>query len=229
MSEEAKGTLKDDVTSINEQEKNNLIKFTVAAADEITKKKGKPGKTRKTKVELTKENGITYQILATYEGAPPPGSNVEAKIKSIGLNDKLTNNLVGQYINGKITLNHVRDIIRINTIDDIVKLDPNSQKRLIETIIQNRNEQNDNNSAEASIVLIKSGNESKYIVDTWYRGILRLIQKLSQSMDIDDETTKQLSNNQKHQLINKISQLISKLQHLIQILEKQVENNNKTL
>jgi phenylpyruvate tautomerase PptA (4-oxalocrotonate tautomerase family) len=48
-------------------------------------------------------------------------------------------------------------------------------------------------------------------------------------MDIDDETTKQLSNNQKHQLINKISQLISKLQHLIQILEKQVENNNKTL
>jgi hypothetical protein len=218
MLEEAKGTLKHDVTSINEKDKANLVKLTVAAVADVTNKKSKSGKTQKTIVELPEINGMKYQITATKKEVQPTGATVENRIRSIGLIDAVTDKLIEKYSKGEITQNHVRDINKINTIENVTTLDSGSQEKLIETIIKNRNEQNDINSSEAAFILLKNNKVTKYIVDNWYRGILRIIEKLSLYADVSEDTIHNLSAEQNYYLSEKLSDLISKLERLLNLL-----------
>jgi hypothetical protein len=217
--EEAKGTLKHDVTSINEKDKANLLKLSVAAVNDVTKKKSKSGKTQKTIVELPETDGMKIQITATKKEGQSSRATVEDKIRSIGLLDVITDKLIEKYSIGEITQNHVRDICKINTIENVTALDSSSQESLIETIIKNRNEQNDSNSSEAAVILLTNNKISKYIVDNWYRGILRMIEKVSLYTEVSEDTICRLSYEQKHFLSEKINDLIAKLEKLLSLLK----------
>ncbi|MBB6218093.1 hypothetical protein HNQ80_004233 [Anaerosolibacter carboniphilus] len=220
MAEEAKGTLKDDVTSISDQGKTSLITLSITATTDVKNKKSKSGKTKKTTVELTEIDGVKYQIVATNEEKSKPRATVEDKIRSIGLVNKVTGTLIEKYKKGEITSNHVRDISKINTIENVTKLASDSQRKLAEIIIENRNIQNDINSSEAAILLLKSGQRDKFVVDTWYRGILRLVQKLRCYAEVSEEAVAALSFEQNSHLSANIKELISKLNALLLLLEK---------
>lgn len=79
MIDEAKGNLED--TSLNEQGKRKLIDLSVTATQDITKKKDKTGKSKKTTVELGEIDGIKYRIQAIKQ--PENGSKTENIIDNI--------------------------------------------------------------------------------------------------------------------------------------------------
>lgn len=143
---------------------------------------------------------------------------MEIKIRALGFSDSLTNKLLEKYKHGEISSNHVRDIGKINSIEEVSKLNQESQENLANKIIEKRNEQTDENSSEAAIILIKNGNTEKYIIDTWYRGILRLINNLHRFANVDESTVNQLSSAQKDNLSKKIKVLIERLEKLILLL-----------
>lgn len=217
---EAKGTLKEDVTSISEQEKARLINLSLTAANDVKNKKGNSRKTKKTTVELAEIGDVTYQLIATNKEKNQSRATTEDKIRSIGLVNSVTSTLIRKFQEGKISSNHVRDITKITNLDNITQLAPGTQDKLTEIIIENRNIQNDINSSEAAILLIKSGKSDKSTVDTWYRGVLRLIQKLSHYADVDDETASNLSLEQFSHLTANLKILISRLNALLLLLEK---------
>ena len=94
MIEEAIGTLKDDVMSIDEQGKTNLINLSVTATNDIIMKKGKTGKTWKANIELYNNRGITYKNVAIDESALPPKATVKNTILSIGLKNVVSNKMI---------------------------------------------------------------------------------------------------------------------------------------
>ncbi len=76
MGDEAKGNLED--TSLNEQGKRKLIDLSVTVTQDVTKKKDKNGRSKKTTDELCEIDGVKYRIQAIRQ--PESGSQTESKI-----------------------------------------------------------------------------------------------------------------------------------------------------
>ena len=144
----------------------------------------------------------------------------EDKIKALGLDLTITHELLTKKNDGKIKSYHIDDIIETNLVEDISKLDQESQKQITENIIKNRNEYSLQNKEEISLFILRSGKINRFLLEHWYAGILRTIEKLICQADVKEEIVNELSLEENRHLKSRVKKLIILLQKLISLLEK---------
>ena len=110
--------------------------------------------------------------------------------------------------NGEINSNHISDLQKLTLLKDLIKLNPDDQDTAVKNIIENRDEKNLINEEEISSRIIKNGYEDEFTLDTWYKGMIRLINKLSFHSNVSADVMKCLSNDQQLNLKTQISNLI---------------------
>jgi len=205
MKDEVYCTL-EEMDTLNNQEKEIYQGLTEKAINEV---KSKNREINKATIGLMNVNGVKIKIVATYPNKTTPDSprTVEFQIKSIGLKSEVTDKLIEKYKNREINQNHVRDIAGINSIDNVIMLNPDIQMQIVNDIIENRNIQNDLDSAIAALYIIKNGGKNKFIVDNWYNEVLRLINKLHNCLDVDEKNIYALSSEKIEFLEFKIEEL----------------------
>jgi len=160
MSIEVKGSLNQDVNSLNNNQKYNLTEYSFVAAKDVGNKKGKA---RKTIVELGEVNGIKLFVTAIDDSMKRHRQTTEDKIKALGLDLTITHELLTKKNDGKIKSYHIDDIIETNLVEDISKLDQESQKQITENIIKNRNEYSLQNKEEISLFILRSGKINRFL------------------------------------------------------------------
>jgi|GEM_PF-1257202 len=217
MSIEVKGSLNQDVNSLNNNQKYNLTEYSFVAAKDVGNKKGKA---RKTIVELGEVNGIKLFVTAIDDSMKRHRQTTEDKIKALGLDLTITHELLTKKNDGKIKSYHIDDIIETNLVEDISKLDQESQKQITENIIKNRNEYSLQNKEEISLFILRSGKINRFLLEHWYAGILRTIEKLICQADVKEEIVNELSLEENRHLKSRVKKLIILLQKLISLLEK---------
>jgi len=220
MSDEVMGSLKRDVTSLDVTQKDELVKNGFIATNDVKDKKSKAQKTRKTTVDMGIINGIKLAIVATDTTIPKKGKNTEEKINELGLDFNITQALLKQKNDGEINTNHVNDIIHTNLVDDISELSHATQKQITDTIIKNRNEYNSLNKEEVSFYILKSGKINGFLLDNWYNGLMKFIEKLFQLSSVNEEIINHLSSDKRKILISKIKEMIKAMDKLIILIKK---------
>ena len=130
MNEEIKGTLRDDVDSLDEKQKNNLADNCFVAAMDIDSINGKA---KKITVDAGIKDGYKLTIVAVKDTATTttrPTS--QERLISCGLAETVVKNVTSKLAEGKITSNHISDIRKTNLLDEISALDEDFQQVAVE-------------------------------------------------------------------------------------------------
>lgn len=214
MSEnEVKGSLNDDVSSLDKDQKQQFTDMSYLATNDVEKKKGRA---RKTRIKVPGKNKFEFELVATNNNIKrKPYPTAEDKLKAIGLSKEVSNNLIKKIDDGDINSNHITDLQKLNMIEKLIKLNPEDQDTAIQNVIKNRNKRNQINSEEISSLIIRNGHEDEFTLETWYSGMIRLIDKLSSHANVDADVVTRLSNQQQLVLKTKIDSLIRILNRFI--------------
>lgn len=169
----------------------------------------KKGKARKTRIKMPSKDGINYELVAINtminKNLYP---KAEDKLKLIGFSEEVSNNLHNSINDGEINSNHITDLQKINLLDKLIKINPNDQNTAISSVIENRNSRNSINAEEVSSFIIRNGYEDDLTLDTWYRGMIRNINKLSTHSNVSADVFKRLTNDEQLHLRTRIDDLI---------------------
>lgn len=193
MIDEVKGSI-NDVDSFSQDEKTELVEKSFVAITAVSKKKGKA---RKTEVAMGTVNGMklfTYGIDESIKSRSRP--KPEDRIRAMGLEKVVTEKIVSEIKEGKVTSRHLDDLVKTNLIEEISKLDSKSQQEITQTLFDNKNERNAKNTEDISVVILQNGTISNYLTENWYSGLLRTIIKLSQQASVNKEILDELSDEQ---------------------------------
>lgn len=213
---EAQAHLK-DLSSLEKPEKEGLMILLHKAVNEVYDKNPS---SKHAKLQCDKKEGIKITIRAHKENSDPPGTATVKRINVLGFDQKVTKHLVNQYKSGEIKSYHVTDLNKTNLIDEVSTLDTDTQLEVVETIIKNRNEHNMTNTEDVSLYLISKGKVDVFIIENWYRAILKTLHKLIRLADVNTNVINFLSNEQKQFLIDKVIKLSKELVNLQRKLEK---------
>ena len=218
MNEEIIGTLRDDVKSLDEKQKKHLTDNCFVAAMDIDSKKGKA---KKITVDAGIKDGYTLAIVAVKDIATNTTRlTSHEKLISFGLAETVVKNVTSKLAEGTINSNHISDIRKTNLLDEVAALDDDSQLEAVEDIIKHRNESVLINSEHISWLTLKNGKVNKFLIENWYRGILRSIERLVLHADISSEVVDELFQEQRQHLVQRIKTLIKKLENLLTLLER---------
>lgn len=213
MNEEIRETLKEDVKSLNEKE--NLTDNCFVAAMDVQK-----GKSKKITVDADLKDGCKIAIIVQKDTITTSNRpTVKEKLSSFGFAKTVVKNVTSKLEEGKINSNHISDIRKINLLDEISVLDEASQQETVEEIIKNRNEYNLINSEYIAWLSLKRGKINKFLVENWYRGILRNIERLLLQADVSHNVIHELDSGQNLHLIQRIKTLIRELENLLNLLQ----------
>jgi len=203
---EVRGSLNDDVTSLDNNQKQQFTDMSYLATNDVEQKKGK---VRKTRIRVPGKNGIEFELVATNTNIEKKSyPTAEDKLNLLGLSNEINTNLLNKIKNGEINSNHISDLQKLTLLKDLIKLNTDDQSTAIKNIIENRDNKNLINEEEISSRIIKNGYEDEFTLDTWYKGMIRLINKLSFHSNVSADVMKCLSNDQQLNLKTQISNLI---------------------
>jgi hypothetical protein len=218
VNEEIKGTLKDDVDSMDDKQKDNLVDNLFTAVMDVVSKKGRG---KKTTVDAGFREGIKLSIVAENDTAKTTNrQSARERLNNFGLAETVVKNVTSKLEEGKINSNHISDIRKTNLLDEITALDQDSQQEAVEEIINTRNERDLINSEHISWLVLKKGKINTFLVENWYRGILRTIERLALQADVSRDVVDALLPEQNQHLLQRIKFLINKLENLLTLLER---------
>lgn len=203
---EVRASLYEDVSSLDNYQKKQFTDMSFLATNDVERKKGK---FRKARIKMLSKDGIDLELVATnttFKKNHYP--KAEDKLKLLGFTKEVNDNLLNKIINGEINSNHINDLQKLILLERLKQLNPEDQNTIIKSIIDNRTNRNSINAEEISSYVIKNGDEDEFILDTWYRGMLRLIYKLSSHSNVGVDVFLRLSKDQQLNLKTKIDNLI---------------------
>ena len=210
---EVKASLNDDVSSLDKEQKQQFANMSYLATNDVEQTKGKAHKIR---IKVPSKNGIDFELVATNNNIfKKPYPKAEDKLKVVGLSKKVNDTLLNKINNGEINSNHITDLQKLNIVDKLIKLNPEDQATAVQSVIENRNNRNAINAEEITSFIIRNGYEDKFTLETWYSGMIRLINKLSSHSNVNVDVFSHLSNDQQQNLKAKINNLIDILNRFI--------------
>lgn len=179
-------------------------------------------------IDAGKQNGYQIEILVRKDTAKSNRQTIREQLSSFGLKESVLKDLTSRIEKGKINSNHISDIRKTNLLEDISSLNEESQQKAVEEIINIRNERDLLNSENISLLVLNSGKVSKFLVENWYRGIIRTIERLILQAEVSQDIIDELLIEQKMHLSDRINFLIKKLERLLILLDHQKTQKNIT-
>lgn len=210
---EIKGNLAYDVDSLNEESKKKYADTCHQVISDVNKKKGKA---RRTRVEIPSKDNKDIEVVAIDKNIPKrPYPTAKDKLKVIGLSNGVETTIANKIFLGKVNSSHINDIQNLGIVNKLVDLDADSQATIVEEIFENRNQRDLINAEIISSFSLRNDDFDTLTLETWYRGMVRLIDKLSKHADVDKDTLSHLSEDQTNNLNDKIKVLLGILEKLI--------------
>jgi hypothetical protein len=183
-----------DVKTLEDGEKTRLVEYCKSIfSDEALKNRA--GATKS--VILTREDGFQYRLVAEQEKKREM-KPIESIVKELGLSREASKKLIKDFQAGKIKRYHLADIKAHS--DVLEKLTPAQQKKAIDIIVANRKNFYQANKEELSLFQLGSGQAGTYLIDLWYHGLLRTLEKLEKMLQVDGDVVAEADPEQKKQL-----------------------------
>ncbi|HOA34775.1 MAG TPA: hypothetical protein PKV91_07595 [Bacillota bacterium] len=184
----------EDVKTLEDDEKNRLVEYCKSIfSDEALKKK--PAATKS--VILSRENSLQYRLVVEQEKKRRTKS-IEDSVRELGLSGEASKKLIKDFKAGKIKRYHLADI-KVHS-DLLEKLTPAQQKKAIDLIVANRKNFYQVNKEELSLFQLGGGQAGAYLIDLWYHGLLRTLEKMEKMLQVDREIFAEADPEQRKQL-----------------------------
>lgn len=184
----------EDVKTLEDDEKTRLVEYCKSVFSDAALKE-KPGATKS--VVLTREDSFQYRLVAEQEKKRQTKS-IEDSVRELGLSGEASKKLIKDFKAGKIKRYHLADI-KVHS-DLLEKLTPAQQKKAIDLIVANRKNFYQANKEELSLFQLSGGQAGTYLVDLWYRGLLRTLEKMEKMLGVHRDIFAEADPEQKKQL-----------------------------
>lgn len=215
-----KATL-NEVNSLDNSQKQSYKNMSYLIAEDINRKKGKAHKTI-IQIGHNKENII--HLTSTNKNHKTKYPTAHDKLNSLKLNAKVSKELENDINDGIINSTHITDILKISIGEELAKLNNDDQQKVINKIINNRNERNlINSEVVATQSLLNNEDNNTQIIEIWYRGVIRSLEQFILQLEAGLKIYEHLPIQQQNYLLNnfvKIQELLQKYMNELDLVDK---------
>ncbi len=148
-----------------------------------------------------------------------PAPSVKQKIEATGL-DKEIKDYINKDLKANIKDYHANDIAKVCMNTNAINLAPKLQKKLVDKCLDNRNFINMRNSEESCILLIKDGSKNLRDVETWHKGLIRVLDLAIERIEVPNQTYTLLNTEQKQDLVESLNNIKIKINKGLLLLKK---------
>lgn len=194
MNKNGKNLTIEDVKTLEDDEKGRLVEYCKSVFTDDAIKKTPPATKS---VVLAREGSFQYRLVVEQE-RKGRAKSVEESIRELGLSREASKKLIKDFKSGKIKRYHLGDIKLLS--DLLEKLTPAQQKKAIDLIVANRKNFYQANKEELSLFQLGGGQAGAYLIDLWYHGLIRTLEKMEKMARVDREIFSEADPEQKKQL-----------------------------